>query len=149
MDYQHTGRDRSLGSTELAVTGLVREGTDRVAAPWLSTGKHEANDTLKSDGKKTVKGTIYYEAEFHPCANLGGVSFDPPPTPVEIAKDDVASDTASTIGGEEDLQEIASPAVQTQTATSPVAAPAGTEKEAAQHVTIPRADLLKARELYS
>ena len=59
MDYEHTGKDRSLGIADFSVTDLLTEGTDKKLKPWLSTGKKVRRESLKTDGKKTVKGVFY------------------------------------------------------------------------------------------
>lgn len=68
MDYQHLTKDRSLGVTDLSVADLVAEGPDKRTKPWIGTGKKARKDSLKVDGKRTVKGQIDYEVEF--CAFL-------------------------------------------------------------------------------
>ncbi|BGP56395.1 Tricalbin-2 [Rhodotorula sphaerocarpa] len=77
MDYQHNGRDRSLGIADFSVAELVSAGPDKKNKPWVGTGKITRTDKLKSDGKKTVKGDLDFEAEFFPCLPLQGVSFAP------------------------------------------------------------------------
>ncbi|KAL8287656.1 hypothetical protein RQP46_003514 [Phenoliferia psychrophenolica] len=78
MDYQHSGKDRSLGIADFSVADLLTEGTDKKLKPWLSTGKKVRHESLKTDGKKTVKGSIDFEVEFFPCAHLKNVSFVEP-----------------------------------------------------------------------
>lgn len=77
MDYQHNSKDRSLGIADFLVTNLIAEGTDKVHKPWVGTGKITKTERLKSDGRKTVKGDLEYEAEFFPCVHLNEVSFTP------------------------------------------------------------------------
>lgn len=78
MDYQHMTKDRSLGLTDFSVEGLLTEGPDRKTKPWVGTGKVARNEALKTDGRRSIKGNIEFEAEFFPCAPLKNVSFAPP-----------------------------------------------------------------------
>ncbi len=77
MDYQNIGRDRSLGSVELAVSEYVSsEGTQR--NPYVSSGPQDRKDPIRLDGKGTFKGHLLYHAEFFSAVALrGGVSFKP------------------------------------------------------------------------
>ncbi|KAM0786716.1 hypothetical protein ACM66B_002158 [Microbotryomycetes sp. NB124-2] len=90
MDYQHMSKDRSLGVTELAVADLLQEGPDKTTKPWISTGKHSRKESLRIDGRKTVKGQIEYDVEFFPCAHLKNVRFDAPETESIPEEADVA-----------------------------------------------------------
>lgn len=86
MDYQQSSKDRTLGSADIAIDSLLKAGTDAVDAPWLSTGRSsEQSVSLVSEGKRVVKGKVYYEAEFVPCANIN-VSFAPVESPVDKAE---------------------------------------------------------------
>lgn len=58
MDYQNLTKDRSLGTTEFSAASLIKEGEDKKNAPWLPTGKVDRKEMLRSDGKKTVKGSV-------------------------------------------------------------------------------------------
>lgn len=93
MDYQHMTKDRSLGVTELSVADLFHEGPDKKLKPWTSTGKRSRKESLKTDGKKTVKGQIDYDVEFFPCAHLKNVSFNEPESDT-IKEDDESMQTA-------------------------------------------------------
>jgi len=97
MDYEHTGKDRSLGSVELNVSTCVTEAASTSKGRWASTGKIERNDMLRVDGKRNLKGTLFYEACFYPCAEMGNIQFDAPPSILEKVKADDQSDSASTI----------------------------------------------------
>lgn len=68
MDYQHMSKDRSLGVSELSVSDLLQEGTDKKNKPWVSTGKRSRSDPLRIDGKQVVKGRIDYDVEF--CGSI-------------------------------------------------------------------------------
>ena len=101
MDYQHSGKDRSLGLTEVSASALLTEGDDKNSMPWLSTGLVEKRDSLKSDNRKTVKGQIYYSAEFFPCENLRDVQFEEPGNPLGLVDEaDESEDDADTIDPE-------------------------------------------------
>ncbi|GAA6050737.1 hypothetical protein JCM3770_006601 [Rhodotorula araucariae] len=80
MDYQHMTKDRSLGLTDFSVAGLLTEGTDRKTKPWVGTGKVSRVEPLKTDGRRSIKGNLEFEAEFFPCAPLKNVSFVPAET---------------------------------------------------------------------
>lgn len=75
MDYQHMSKDRSLGVTELSITNLLKEGDDKETAPWVSTGRYSRTESLKIDGKRSVKGSIEYEVEFCESSETG-ILFD-------------------------------------------------------------------------
>lgn len=58
MDYQHMTKDRSLGTSLLDVAPLIAVGTDKVRAPYLSTGKANQTTSLRSGAKSVVKGSV-------------------------------------------------------------------------------------------
>lgn len=99
MDYEHTGKDRSLGSVDFKIASLLKEGVDKKLAPWLSTGKISRKESLRTDARHGPKGeftlvlvsdnetdemfcagSIEFEAQFFPCAHLKNVSFTEPVT---------------------------------------------------------------------
>ncbi|KAF7339989.1 hypothetical protein MVEN_01916600 [Mycena venus] len=75
MDYQHLTKDRSLGTVELRVSDLAREGTDHMY-PFESIGKKTGADPIRLDKGNAYKGQLYYTAEFIPTLALEGVKFD-------------------------------------------------------------------------
>ncbi|GAA6043375.1 hypothetical protein JCM8097_005289 [Rhodosporidiobolus ruineniae] len=93
MDYQHLTKDRSLGTVEFVVTGLVAEGPDRKTKPWVGTGKVEKREMLRQP-RKGVKGDIQFEAEFFPCVHLKDVSFTPPEPPKITEIDESSEDNS-------------------------------------------------------
>lgn len=179
MDYEHTGKDRSLGSVELDVGTLMTEDAAGAATGnrWKSSGKQEKNEMLRIDGKRNLRGTLFYEANFYPCAEVGNIQFDAPPTQLERIKADDQSDTASTVNtvamghheedaGQEDgdfeadAQRIASATRAAPPITNGIAQPNGTlekthrpsgsvatQKSTKEAVSIPRDVLLATRKL--
>ncbi|KAL8286655.1 hypothetical protein RQP46_004183 [Phenoliferia psychrophenolica] len=77
MDYEHSGKDRSLGIAEFVVNNLVAP-SGNVSAPWVSTGKKSRTDSLRLPGRKSFKGSVDYEVEFFPCARLQNITFSEP-----------------------------------------------------------------------
>jgi hypothetical protein len=75
-----------LGVTELDVGVLVEEGPDKKTQPYTSKGKVVKSDHFKVDGKNTTKGTLFYEAEFYPCAHIR-VDFAPVESALEMIKE--------------------------------------------------------------
>jgi Ca2+-dependent lipid-binding protein len=111
MDYQQQSKDRSLGTCDLLVSSLAQEGPDKINKPYEATGKVEGNGMLQSDGKKTIKGTLFYEASFSPCYPMPDISFEAPPTPAQVAKNDgdETDDDAATIRTHESTHEADEP----------------------------------------
>lgn len=64
MDYQHQGKDRSLGNTTVNIAPLISEGLDRKVTPWISTGKRDFREQLRSGPKSVAKGTV---SQLHIC----------------------------------------------------------------------------------
>lgn len=58
MDYQHLSKARPLGSTILSLDPLICEGPDKVESPWISTGKRNYNEALRTGPKKSPKGSV-------------------------------------------------------------------------------------------
>lgn len=134
------------------MTDLLTEGTDKKLKPWLSTGKKVRRESLKTDGKKTVKGarpvplfasesrlTLYtgsidFEVEFFPCAHLKNISFTEP-----------VSDAITEADEDEELE--GSPA--TNGTGSPVSTSAESKKakevDPNEGIVIPREELIKTR----
>ncbi|KAK4700199.1 hypothetical protein P7C70_g6053, partial [Phenoliferia sp. Uapishka_3] len=142
MDYQHNGKDRSLGVTDFKVNDLLTEGTDKKLKPWLSTGKKVRREALKIDRKKTVKGSVDFEVEFFPCAHLKNVSFT---EPVSNAIEEEEED-------EEEVQPAANGANGANgvngvngTAGSPTSStkPKKLEEDPNEGIVIPREELMK------
>lgn len=108
MDYQHNSKDRPLGQVSLDVKLLATEGTDKKEHPYLSTGPVERTDKLVSDGGRSAKGTLIYEARFYPCTALKGVAFEKTASPLEKVqpKGDVEDDGASIIELDDDAKTI-------------------------------------------
>jgi hypothetical protein len=70
----------------------MKEGVDKHVLPWESTGLKSLNSSFKSDGKKTVKGTLVYDVEFYPCSKIKNISFEAPPSKLdEVVTDEVAN----------------------------------------------------------
>ncbi|KAH8928049.1 hypothetical protein BT69DRAFT_651519 [Atractiella rhizophila] len=84
MDYQHSGKDRSLGVIDVRPSDYVQQGEDK-SAPLVSLGRKNLQDSFKTDGKKTVKGTLYYEVEFLPTPKMKNISFEAPPSTLDRA----------------------------------------------------------------
>lgn len=146
MDYQHNSKDRSLGLTEFAVEGLVAEGPDAKTQPWVSTGKVAKNDPLKSNGKRTVKGNVEFEAEFFPCAHLKDVSFAPPEASAKITE--IAEEKESSPNSSEQSSAAATAAETPANGGSATPSGSGEDKEDEKEnegVTIPREELLKTQ----
>ncbi|GAA5874962.1 hypothetical protein JCM1840_007163 [Sporobolomyces johnsonii] len=146
MDYQHLTKDRSLGSTQFSIAGLVAEGPDKKTKPWVGTGKVARTDKLKSDAKRTVKGNIQFEAEFFPCVPLKNVSFEKPQA--AAITEEVELDEAT------DHESFASPPtspVKSITSVNGTASANGNgearekEKEEETGIDIPREQLLKTQ----
>ncbi|GAA5948387.1 hypothetical protein JCM10213_004407 [Rhodosporidiobolus nylandii] len=149
MDYQHLTKDRSLGSVEFTAKGLLTEGPDKKTKPWVSTGKVEKKEMLKSEGGKKVKGSLEFEAEFFPCAHLKDISFTPPEPQVkitELAEDEEDSPLASSssIANEPTTPTTASFASPPTSPTS-AAGPNGTKQDDEDGVSISREKLLKTQ----
>ncbi|KEI37230.1 uncharacterized protein L969DRAFT_53729 [Mixia osmundae IAM 14324] len=98
MDYEHNGKDRTLGQTDLDVASLLEEGRDTKRAPWLSKGKLDRNSPLATNNRKTIKGSVSYTVQFFPCANIP-VSFEAVENAVDKIKAADQDDNASVIEG--------------------------------------------------
>ncbi len=104
MDFQNIGKDRSLGTVELAVREYAQEGGP-ARTPFISTGGRDREDKIRIDGKATFKGTLVYHAEFVPAVSLrGGVSFKPAENELVAAAKEIqaqagGTDTPSTATG--------------------------------------------------
>ncbi|GAA5905720.1 hypothetical protein JCM8208_000876 [Rhodotorula glutinis] len=157
MDYQHMTKDRSLGLTDFAVEGLLAEGADRKTQPWVGTGKVSRVESLKTDGRRSVKGNIEFEAEFFPCAPLSNVSFTPSESvPGAAAKITEVDENGSSTDDEGADEESIAPTVTTTTesfavpsgGTSVNGATAANGKKSSKEsdgITIPRDELLKTQ----
>lgn len=99
MDYQHTTKDRSLGTIDLPIQDLVVSCQSKGLTSFESTGKRTFSEYLKTDGRKAVvKGRLHFEVEFHACKNMRFPPFNQPESDLEKVKtDDGASDIASTV----------------------------------------------------
>ncbi|GAA6019595.1 hypothetical protein JCM10207_006938 [Rhodosporidiobolus poonsookiae] len=153
MDYQHLTKDRSLGATEFSVQGLLAEGPDKKTKPWVGTGKVSRTEMLKTDGRRTVKGNIEFEAEFFPCAHLKDISFTPP-EPSKITELSEADESPAASAAD-----LPSPPGTATTAefASPPASPIsetpgkvngngnGKKDDEDEGITIPRDELLKTQ----
>jgi pyruvate/2-oxoacid:ferredoxin oxidoreductase alpha subunit len=93
-------KDRSLGITELDAGALLEEGPDKKTRPYKSKGKIVKTDQFKLDGKKTTKGTVFYEAEFYPCAHIN-VDFAPVESTLDKIKEVAETDDAEPADGSE------------------------------------------------
>ncbi|GAA5974459.1 hypothetical protein JCM11641_003227 [Rhodosporidiobolus odoratus] len=156
MDYQHLTKDRSLGSTEFSVQGLLQEGPDKQVKPWIGTGKLQKKEMLRSDGKRSVKGSLEFDAEFFPCANLKNVSFTPPAESTTALGGgagritELAEEEGAESGSSERGLSPAPPITPTTTTasfasppTSPMSAKEPVQEE--EGVTVPREELLKTQ----
>ncbi|KAI5478145.1 hypothetical protein MNV49_005409 [Pseudohyphozyma bogoriensis] len=139
MDYQNTTKDRTLGSCDLAVASLLTEGEDKKNKPWLATGKRSYKEPLRSDGKKTVKGSVEFEAEFFPCAHLKSVSFHEPVSDAVVEEEEETESSGGT--------SPTSPTSGTTPANGSTYEEAKETKEEDPNegIVIPRADLLRAQ----
>lgn len=152
MDYQHLTKDRSLGVTDLSVADLVAEGPDKRTKPWIGTGKKARKDSLKIDGKRTVKGQIDYEVEFCefrtlllglareltfalavPCAHLKNVSFNEPETDAIKEEDSVSTGSQTTATTADGVVENGDKEGSTKT------------EDDDEGIVIPREELIKTR----
>ncbi|KAM0750754.1 tricalbin [Meredithblackwellia eburnea MCA 4105] len=146
MDYQHMGKDRTLGSAKLNVAELIEEGEDKRLKPWIGTGKKSQRLSLSID-RKGPKGTVELELEFFPCAHLKNMSFKEP------VSDSIAE------GDEEEEEEETTPATAPAAAVAAasgkegekpavngdVEAPKKKEKDPNEGIVIPREELLKTQ----
>jgi len=94
MDYQHRGHDRTLGQTTIKVDSLLKEGTDKKLKPWEGTGVRSFREQLSTDGGRSKKGTVEFEAEFFPSAHLKDITFTPPEAS-EIKEEGEVADAAT------------------------------------------------------
>lgn len=74
MDYQNTGKDRSIGTVEVSVSELGVENAADIKTPYSSTGKKSHRDRLHL-GRNVYKGEILFDCEFLPGVHLNGVRF--------------------------------------------------------------------------
>lgn len=75
MDYQNSGKDRSIGSTEVNVAELANEGRGTREVPYTGTGKSRRTDKIHL-GRGAYKGEIEYDVEFLGATALAGVEFE-------------------------------------------------------------------------
>ena len=154
MDYQHMTKDRSLGLTDFSVEGLLSEGADRKTQPWVGTGKVSRTDSLKTDGRRSIKGNIEFEAEFFPCTLLNNVSFTPSESVPGAASKITEVDEAGSATDDDEAGDEESIAPTVTTTTESFAVPSGgtsvngaaSKKSSTKDgdgVSIPRDELLK------
>ncbi|EST08677.1 C2 domain protein [Kalmanozyma brasiliensis GHG001] len=76
MDYQNTGKDRSLGNVEVDVAQLAKDsaGLDP-RLRYSGTGKHAHKDKIHL-GRGIYKGQIEFDCEFLPAVSIKGAEFD-------------------------------------------------------------------------
>ncbi|PWN50042.1 tricalbin [Violaceomyces palustris] len=75
MDYQNSGKDRTLGTVELNVSELATEKGDVDGRyKYASTGRKTRADKIHL-GRGLYKGEIFFDCEFLPGVNLAGVEF--------------------------------------------------------------------------
>ncbi|SJX65421.1 related to TCB3-protein localized to membranes, bud-enriched [Sporisorium reilianum f. sp. reilianum] len=76
MDYQNTGKDRSLGNVEVDVAQLATESTSSdPRIRYTGTGKQTHKDRIHL-GRGIYKGQIEFDCEFLPAVNIKGADFD-------------------------------------------------------------------------
>lgn len=76
MDYQNTGKDRSLGNVEVDVAQLATESNSTdPRLRFTGTGKQTHKDRIHL-GRGIYKGQIEFDCEFLPAVNLRGADFD-------------------------------------------------------------------------
>lgn len=75
MDYQNTGKDRSIGTVDVPVSELAMENPSDPKLPYSSTGKKSHKDRLHL-GRNVYKGEILFDCEFLPGVHLNGVRFE-------------------------------------------------------------------------
>ncbi|GAC98407.1 hypothetical protein PHSY_006001 [Pseudozyma hubeiensis SY62] len=76
MDYQNTGKDRSLGNVEVDVAQLATESSGGDPRHRYSgTGKQVHKDKIHL-GRGIYKGQIEFDCEFLPAVNIKGAEFD-------------------------------------------------------------------------
>ncbi|KAJ9475360.1 Tricalbin-3 [Pseudozyma hubeiensis] len=76
MDYQNTGKDRSLGNVEVDVAQLATEnGGGDSRHRYSGTGKQVHKEKIHL-GRGIYKGQIEFDCEFLPAVNIKGADFD-------------------------------------------------------------------------
>ena len=76
MDYQNSGKDRSLGNVEVDVSQLATESaTSDPRIRFTGTGKQVHKDKIHL-GRGIYKGQIEFDCEFLPAVNIKGAEFD-------------------------------------------------------------------------
>lgn len=103
-------QDRSLGSTELRISDLVERRQDK-KSPYVGLGKKSHEDQLRLTGNSYC-GTLYYDAEFIPCVNLKGISFDSQPNELMAAIGSSARSSTSSESSNSDGVDISSKDVE-------------------------------------
>ncbi|GAA5987383.1 hypothetical protein JCM10908_001933 [Rhodotorula pacifica] len=160
MDYQHNSRDRSLGIADFLVTNLIAEGPDKSQKPWVGTGKITKTEKLKSDGRKTVKGDLEFEAEFFPCVHMSEISFTPADQIKTVTKS-ITEESEHSTPASQSAENLGNTTPKTSSFVSLPATPKSvadttsvetgtngttkTNETAAGGVTIPREELLKTQ----
>lgn len=98
MDYEHLGKDRSLGGFDINVQSLVERDEGSKDTLYRGTGRQKTAEYLKLDKKGIVKGRLEYEVEFRACTNLKWEPFEQPTSSFDKAKTtNPDDDKASTI----------------------------------------------------
>lgn len=78
MDYQSSTKDRTLGWQFIQVSDLAQSGHDKNIAPWVAKEPVDTSGMFSTNHGRDIKGTLFYEAKFLPCAPMPGLAFDPP-----------------------------------------------------------------------
>ncbi|EPQ28071.1 uncharacterized protein PFL1_04398 [Pseudozyma flocculosa PF-1] len=124
MDYQNSGKDRSLGTVEVNVADLAVENEAAAAAAdarsrYAGTGRKARKDRVHL-GRNLYKGEIEFDCEFLPGVNLKGVSFSGAGNEAAAKsgnaiieeEDEAASSSSSSSSDEEEaarIKEVAKP----------------------------------------
>ncbi|KAL9937202.1 hypothetical protein V8E36_003611 [Tilletia maclaganii] len=75
MDYQNTGKDRSLGTIEVELASLAKKNEAGSTTPFASTGRQKIRAHLNL-GRGIYKGELLFDCEFLPGVQLKDAEFE-------------------------------------------------------------------------
>ncbi|KAK0530378.1 Tricalbin-2 [Tilletia horrida] len=75
MDYQNSGKDRSLGTIEVDLANLAKKSETGAALPYESTGRQTIRARLNL-GRGVYKGELLFDAQFLPGVQLKDAEFE-------------------------------------------------------------------------
>ncbi|KAK0546129.1 Tricalbin-2 [Tilletia horrida] len=75
MDYQNTGKDRSLGTIEVELASLAKKSEAGSNLPYESTGRQTIRARLNL-GRGVYKGELLFDAQFLPGVQLKDAEFE-------------------------------------------------------------------------